>query len=143
MKYTSFKVCRLLVAVICAGFFMGSCGGEKGKAGQDSYETAKESLEEQEKKHPARFLSANGSRKKNLIGQTVVRGIIRNKASVVTYKDIELKLSFYSQTGALLEEDHETIYESVAPGAEVSFKTKYFAPKGTDSVSFRVVKAKF
>ena len=78
-----------------------------------------------------------------MIGQTVVIAHVTNKATVCTYKDIEIKLSFYSKTGALLEEDHETVYQSIHPGGSASFKSKYFAPKGTDSVGLTVIRAKY
>jgi hypothetical protein len=109
---------------------------------KDKYESSKEQLAETEKKSPARFLKVEGSNKKNLLGQTVIKGKLYNNARIVTYKDVEIKLSFYSKTGALLEEDRETIYETVDPGAGKSFKSKYFTPKGTDSVSMQVVTAK-
>jgi len=50
-------------------------------------------------------------------------------------------LSFFSKTGAKLDEGLETIYENIGPGQTVKFKTKYFAPKGTDSVAISVNKA--
>jgi hypothetical protein len=110
---------------------------------EKNYEKTKETLEETEKKNPTKFIAVEGEKKKNLIGQTVVRGEVKNNAKIVTYKDVDIKLSFYSKTGAILEEDHETIYETIAPGATVKFKSKYFTPKGSDSVGFRVVEAKF
>ena len=108
----------------------------------DKYESGKEQLGETEKKFPSRFLKASGSSKKNLLGQTVVRGTIYNNAKIISYKDIDIKLSFYSKTRALLEEDHEMVYETIEPGGGKSFKSKYFAPKGTDSVALTVVSAK-
>jgi len=54
---------------------------------------------------------------------------------------VELRLSFFSKTGTKLDEAVETIYENVGPGKTVKFKTKYFAPKGTDSVAIKVTKA--
>jgi len=110
---------------------------------KDKYENTKEELAVTEQKNPERFIKVTGSDKRNLLGQTVVKGTLFNSAKVVSYKDVDLKLSFYSKTGALLEEDHETIYETVEPGGSKSFKTKYFAPKGTDSVAIKVVSAKF
>ncbi len=107
-----------------------------------SYEQVKESLADKEKNNPARFLIVSNKDRKNLIGQTVVKGTILNKATVCTYQDVELHLSFYSKTGVKLDEGMETIYEVIAPGKSVKFKTKYFAPKGTDSVAIKVVKAK-
>lgn len=108
-----------------------------------NYEKSKLSLEESEKKNPAAFIAVKGDRKKNLIGQTVVKGKLFNNGKVVVYKDVTLKLSFYSKTGTVLEEDIETIYDNVAPGASVSFKSKYFTPKGTDSVGMKVISAKY
>ena len=77
------------------------------------------------------------------MGQTVVKGKLISSAKMVTYKDVDIKLSFYSKTGALLEVDQEVIYETIAPGSTVSFKTKYFTPKGTDSVAMKIVSAKY
>lgn len=109
----------------------------------DKYEKTKESLGETEQKNPIRFLSVSGNNKRNLLGQTVIKGAVTNKATVATYKDVDIKLSFYSKTGTLLEEDHEVVYESINPGATTNFKSKYFAPKGTDSVAMHIVDAKY
>lgn len=114
-------------------------GTEKTK---DQYEQTKESLGETEKKNPGRFLSVSGHDKRNLIGQTVVKGTLSNNATVSSFKDVELEISFFSKTGALLEKDKETIYETLSPGDSKNFKTKYFAPKGTDSVALKVMGAK-
>ncbi|RZM02367.1 MAG: hypothetical protein EOO88_57185 [Pedobacter sp.] len=110
---------------------------------KDKYENSKEALMATEKKNAARFITVKGNNKKNLIGQTVIKGTIYNSAKIVTYKDIDIKLAFYSKTGALLEEDHEIVYETVAPGGSKTFKSKYFTPRGTDSVAFTVIAAKF
>lgn len=106
-----------------------------------SYERNKESLADKEKGNPARFLKVECKDRKNLIGQTVVKGTISNKASVCTYKDVVIKLSFFSKTAVKLEEGTETIYEVIPPGETIKFKTKYFAPKGTDSASVQILSA--
>ncbi len=135
---------RLLVALLPAMLLLSACNGEKNeKKAKDNYEKGKLTLEEIEQKSPEKFLVVGGKDKKNLLGQTVIKATIINNAKVVSYKDIDIKLSFYSKTGALLEEDHEVVYETVAPGASVNFKSKYFAAKGTDSVGFKVVSAKY
>ena len=106
-----------------------------------TYEQVKETLAEKEKNNPAQFLSVNSRDRKNIIGQTVVIGTITNKATICWYKDVELKLSFYSKTAVRLDEGSETVYENIAPGKTVKFKTRYFAPKGTDSVAIVITKA--
>jgi hypothetical protein len=116
---------------------------EKSEARKDKYEDSKLSLEEIEKKTPTDFLTVDGTDKKNLLGQTVVRGKIHNKAKMVAFKDVDIKLKFYSKTGTLLQEDQEMIYETIAPGNTVSFKSKYFSPKGTDSIALTVLSAKY
>ncbi len=108
-----------------------------------NYEDSKMSLEQIEQKSPSKFLVADGERKNNILGQSVVKGQIKNRAKIVSYKDIDVKISFYSKTGTLLEEDHETVYETVAPGTTKKFKSKYFTPKGTDSVAFSIAGAKY
>ena|ERR1700744_4090499 len=112
------------------------------KSGSDGYEKNKETLEQQEKENPLRFLSISNHNKHNLLGQTVIKVTITNNAKICVYKDIGLELAFYSKTGTLLEKDAETIYDEIAPGNSIEHKTKYYAPKGTDSVSIKIAEAK-
>lgn len=121
-----------------------SCGGNDKKADvkKDKYEQTKETLEETEKKNPSRFITVSGHDKHNILGQTVIKGTLTNNAKVASYKDVDVELAFYSKTGALLEKDSETIFETLKPGTSENFKTKYFAPKGTDSVALKVTGAK-
>ena len=109
---------------------------------KENYELTKKNLRGREIKNPKNFLTVIGSNKHNLVGQTVVKGVIANKATVAIYKDVDVQLDFYSKTGALLETDKETVYETIRPGQSKSFKTKYFAPKGSDSVALKVLDAK-
>ena len=131
----------LIIACLSLSIF--ACKTEKKdkKFDSENYEKVKETLADKEKNNPSRFLTVSNKDHKNIIGQTVVKGTITNSATVCTYKDVELRLSFYSKTATKLDEVVETIYETVAPGKTVKFKTKYFAPKGTDSVAIKVMKA--
>ena len=122
-----------------------SCNGNDTKnavSEKDNYEKTKENLADKEKKNPENFITVAGHDRHNLLGQTVVKGTITNKATVASYKDVEVKLDFYSKTGTLLETDKETVFEVIGPGQSKNFKTKYFAPKGSDSVALAVTAAK-
>lgn len=130
-----------ILFIALASFVACKDDGKEKKFSEKTYEAKKESVEEVEKKNAPRFLSIESKDRKNLIGQTVVKGSIYNSATIAVYKDIELRLSFYSKTKTKLDEGIETIYETVSPGQTVKFKTKYFAPKGTDSVAIKVMKA--
>jgi len=132
---------KQILFVLLVASLMFSCTELSEKTAKDSYEKSKETLAERESKYPQKFLTVAAHDRKNIIGQTVIKGTINNKASVCTYKDIVLKLSFYSKTKVLLEEGGETIYEEIGPNNSQKFKTKYFAPKGTDSVAITVTGA--
>ncbi len=121
-----------------------SCSNDQDyEVGDDkAYVKSAENMAEKERKHPEKFFTVQASTKKNLLGQTVVRGTIYNKAKVIALKDFEIKLRFFSKTGALLEEDTETIYEDLNAGASTKFKSKYFTPKGSDSLSIIPISAK-
>ncbi|MGG9971316.1 hypothetical protein ACQ33O_05920 [Ferruginibacter sp. SUN002] len=135
---------KIFGLLVIASMVVAACNNktEDAKAEKDSYEKTKETLEEKEKKNPTMFLKASARDKRNLIGQTVIKVEVTNNAKVCTYKDVQLELSFISKTGALLEKDKETVYDEITPGKSVDFKTKYFAPKGTDSVGVKILSAK-
>ncbi|MDP4286145.1 MAG: hypothetical protein Q8891_17170 [Bacteroidota bacterium] len=124
--------------------FLFSCNSDtkKEQKEKESYQLTKEELLKKEQKYPPHFLIITGHHKHNLLGQTVVNGTISNKATLAVFKDVDIKLSFYSKTQALLETDKETVFELLHPGESKDFKTKYFAPKGTDSVGLDVLSAK-
>ncbi|MEO7530998.1 MAG: hypothetical protein ABIS69_06290 [Sediminibacterium sp.] len=134
---------KKLIAVIllCTSLF--ACKDEKKEKKFDtkSYEEVKETLADKEKNNPSKFLTVDNRDRKNIIGQTVVIGHLTNHATICTYKDVDIKLTFFSKTGVKLDEGIETVYETIAPGKTIKFKTKYFTPKGTDSVAVLVLKA--
>src|SRR3954454_20099615 len=86
-------------------FFLTSCGSSQKKFDSQSYEQHKESLAEKEKKNPLTFLSVTGDDKRNLIGQTVVRGKILNKATISSYKDVRIKMLCYKNNNMLIEHE--------------------------------------
>ena len=132
-----------IVFVLVFSFCLCYCKSDKKETSFDKeiYEKVKETLADKEKHNPPKFLVVNSHHRKNIIGQTVVIGSFSNKATICAYKDVEIRLSFFSKTGVKLDEGLETIYENIAPGKTIKFKTKYFTPKGTDSVAIIVTKA--
>ena len=136
---------RLKQFILFLAFFSAiliSCNSETAESQEASYEKTREILLDKELKNPSNFLTVVGQDKKNLLGQTVIKGKLTNHATIAVFKDVDIKLFFYSKTKALLDTDTETIFEQVQPGETKNFKTKYFAPKGTDSVGIQVTGAK-
>jgi len=133
MKY--FSLTCFIIIVLTA------CGGSAEKSTEDkTYSEQKESLEQTEKKHPLRFLRIEGDNKKNLIGQTVVRGTIFNKATLAAYKDVRIKMLCYKD-GKMVEEHEDVVNDIIKPNSDKDFKTKYRLPKGTDSIELSVMSA--
>ena len=118
-----------------------SCGGNASSEKDiENYEATKDKLAKREKKFPTEFLSINSTNKRNLIGQTVVNGVIKNAATVTAYKKVRVELLYYS-SGALVE-NHEEVYNDVIlPNNQHSYKAKYFTPKTTDSVRVSIMSA--
>lgn len=131
------NICMILMVIIT------SCtsNSENAMAEKESYEKTKVTLEQKEKKDPVLFLSISNNDKRNLIGQTVIKGNVINNAKVCSYKDVQLEVAFYSKTGTLLEKGNETVYDEIAPGRSTDFKFKNFAPKGTDSIAIKILGA--
>lgn len=109
-------------------------------AEEKEYETHRKSIAESEKGDPVHFITVKGESKKHLLGRTVVRGTLENKASVCSYKNIRLQQIAFA--GKQRVEEHEDVIETVIePGAVVAFKTRYKLPKGTDSVALFIMQA--
>ena len=145
LLYSNLKWMKKIPALLLLGFIFAYCNSsqkKKEEKASDKYEQTKETLAQTEKKNPTRFLSVKGQDRKNLLRQTVIKGVISSKATVASYKDIDVELSFYSETGALLLRDHEVVYKVVGPGSSQDFKYKTYAPKGTDSVAMKISNAK-
>ena len=131
---------KLFIQLFCFLFILSSCGGGDKKAESKTYEDAKETLEEKEKKQPLEFLSVSGADKKNLFGQTVITGKVKNKATVCAYKNIRIKMVCFKE-GRQVEEHEDVLKESLQPNNSNDFKTRYRLPKGTDSVALSVMSA--
>ena len=119
---------------------LSSCGNNEKAFETESYEEHKESLQEREKKNPLQFLHVSGDDKKNLIGQTVIKGTIQNKATVVSYRDVRIKMLCYKNT-RMVEEHEDVIPDILKPNTKKDFKSRYRLPKGTDSIALSVMSA--
>ena len=104
---------KQLIAVLLICCALNACKEEKKekKFDEETYEKSKESLADKEKNNPARFLKVDNRDRRNLLGQTVLIGHLENTATVCTYKDVELRLSFFSKTGVQLDEYGRKIEE--------------------------------
>lgn len=81
-----------------------------------SPEEIRNEISQDERSLPFVYLSAKGSYKENYWGDKFkVSCTITNKATLVTYKDAKLMVSYYSKTKTLLGSDSYVIYEFFPP----------------------------
>jgi hypothetical protein len=84
---------RSIFFIVVIIFLFFNCAGK----GTTGYESLKLTIEEQEKMAPLTFLSVDGKLWENLIGQTVIEGDISSSATVAKFKDVVLKVNFYTK----------------------------------------------
>ncbi len=93
------------------------------KSNPSNYQEKKMTLEETENAYPKQFLSVEGKYDGNIWGTKFkIKGEITNKASIADYKDIIIRIKYYSKTKSLIESKDYTIYEVFPPNQQKSFK---------------------
>jgi hypothetical protein len=125
----------LLVSVLLFGCHSGE---QKPSA---KYEEKKATLEEMERDSPLKFLRVTSSHHGNLLNQTVVEGEITNKATLVSFKNIQVQVSFLDKDNTVIEKQKETLDDVVKPGATNDFKIKTSHVKGASSVTIDIIAA--
>jgi hypothetical protein len=111
---------------------------------QLTYAEQRQLLGEQEGGDWARFIDYNGlSNRGNLIGQTVIEGVVTSSASVATYKDLVLHVVFTSKTGTPLSEQDVVIYEFLKPGGSLRLKHKFNTPADAATVQYTITGADY
>lgn len=118
-----------------------ACNSANSERPSDKYEEKKKSLEQTERENPLQFLRIEGDNHVNLLNQEVVEGEITNKATLASFKDIEVRITFKSSSGSTIEKAIKTVNDVVRPGKTVSFKFKMKKPKGTASVAVDITGA--
>lgn len=121
-------------------FLLASCSSSNVDKEDEAYKNHKESVEEKERNSPLKFLSVSGVDKKNLIGQTVVHCVIRNTATMVSYKDVRIKMLCYGNA-TMVQEHEDVVSKPVDANSTINFKIRYRLPKGTDSIALSVMSA--
>lgn len=106
-------------------------------------EKKKLTVEEKENANPKQFLSVQGKYNENIWGTKIkVKGEITNKASKADYKDIIIRLKYYSKTKSLIESNDYTIYDVFPPNQVKSFKLDAIKYKDVDSIGLNIIGAR-
>lgn len=110
---------------------------------EENYQDAKMTVEETERQNPLNFLVNSGEYRPALVGgDFLVTGFIENHATVATYKDITIEITFYSKTNSVTGTERKIFYEFIGPGKRFDYRFKIWAPQGSKQIGLSIVDAK-
>lgn len=114
----------------------------KSKTNSNSYQNKVTSVAEIEKANPKQFLTVSGTFNPNLFGTKVtIQGVVTNKATVANYKDVEVKIIFYSETGTEIDSKNYFIYDYFPAHSTTDFTLKVEKPDACTTIGIEVVRA--
>lgn len=108
----------------------------------ENYQEKLMTIEQTEKAQPTRFLHAEGSYNKSLFGGKLnFDGVIKNTATVVTYKDVVVRLTYFSQDKTEIGKIEHTVQDFFPPQSEKPFELTIENDKSIHSVGWEVIAA--
>jgi len=98
---------------------------KNGKSSKETYKEKVMSLKEIEYSQPTKLLSAYATYEEDFLGDFIVECTITNNAKVATFKDVEVRITYYAKTGTEIASEKHVIYE-------------VFPPQSTKTVELRI-----
>lgn len=120
-----------------------ACNHSGNSSSNNNYQETKMTLEQQEASNPNQFLTDDETTYRPALfgGNWAIEGNLVNSATIVSYRDAVIEISFYDETGALLGKNDHTINKSFNPGTKTPFKIKLDGYSGTKSIGVTVKSA--
>lgn len=98
-------------------------------------------LLQREMQNPKIYISTDVTWRKNLVGETVIEGTLINNASVATFKDPVVRVTWLSKTNTVMRVSRYPVYEYIGARQSVPCKLKVHGPRKASSVSVAVESA--
>lgn len=73
----------------------------------------------------------------------LIKGWIENTATFAKFKDIVVKVSYYSRTETLIDKKQFVIYDYYEPNSTKFFSIKVYPPSAYKEFGFQIVDAKY
>lgn len=136
------KYILLLIAIVLIVIIVANQNSDSSSYSGQTYEEKVMTVEETERAKPTSFLSADGNYNENFWGNKIkVHGTIKNSATVVTFKDAVVRITYYSKTKTALGNKEYTIYDTFPPNSTKKFELKIDNYQDVNSIGFEVVNA--
>jgi hypothetical protein len=99
-------------------------------------------LESKEKRNPKTYLSVDYNLNYRLFsGKDEIKGTIYNSATIATFKDVILTVTYSSNTGTNLYSENFVVYDFIYPGSSTDFNIKTYSPEGTKQIGVKIKSA--
>jgi hypothetical protein len=76
-----------------------------------------------------------------LSGKDEITGNIYNYATMATFKDVVLTVTYSTNTDTELYRENFVVYDYVYPGSSTSFNLKTYSPEGTKKIGVSIKSA--
>ncbi|MFZ2285087.1 MAG: DUF4339 domain-containing protein [Lutibacter sp.] len=107
-----------------------------------NYYEQKLTIEETENSDPLRFLSVEGNYNESFWGtEFKLKGKVTNQASIADYKDLVLRITYYSKTKSAIGTKDYTIYQIFPPNQETLFNLDVVNYEDVESIGLDIVGA--
>ncbi|MCB0845511.1 MAG: hypothetical protein KDE26_19815 [Bacteroidetes bacterium] len=117
-----------------------SCENDPGTRNK-SYEEKLVDIKATEALQPEKFLQIEGTYRENLVGKTIIEGEVISAASQAVFKDIQIRVDFYSRTKSIISSENYVFYEVLNPNERKPFELRIKAPKAMNSLGLSVIGA--
>jgi len=115
---------------------------KNGNSSEESYEEKVMTIEEIEYSQPTNFLSADATYRENFWGDKIkVKCSITNNATVATYKDVVIRITYYTKTGTEITSEEHVIYEVFPPNSTKTVELKIDNYAHVNSIDCEVIGA--
>ena len=108
---------------------------------QKTPEELRAELLQSEQQYPGKYINGKTSNWKNLWGKRVIQLQLTNTATLASFKDLVINVTFLSKTGTELGQNQFTVFEYFKPGQVVTHNVRAYAPSATKNVSVTVISA--
>jgi len=132
------KTFTVLALIITASIIFENFNGPSNQ----SYFEKKKSIQQIENSEPLRFLSAKGNYRESFWGGKIkLFGKVTNQATVAHYKDVVIRINYYSKTKTILASKEYILYEVFPPNMDKTFELKIDNHKDVNSIGWDIVSA--
>ena len=138
------KKIALIVLMATTVFFVGcnSRGSSGNFARPKTAEELRQELKTKEQSNLYDYLSVEYKLDyKLLAGKDVIKGVIKNKASIAKFKDVVLTITFFTETDTELKTQDVPIYKFVGPNSSTEFELNLTPPPGRKKIRVKIKNA--